>query len=238
MFQQQLDGFAQDQHNLRAHVSNLTRDYQALIGEVQNFRRTFASHDHLIQNLINVCARHERPPPGQSNNEEEAHQTQELQSLISAYNESARASHNQLDQISESRPSLVSGRLLSGNRPSPSPRIGEASIAQSQPEHQHFPQHERPQQQQQQQHIPRQQPIQQPQQPQGQTVPPGRSGGTQPNWSVRPKVLLVEDDPISRKLSSKFLEVLGCSIEVAEDGVNAVNKMNSEKFDLVFMVRL
>jgi hypothetical protein len=42
---------------------------------------------------------------------------------------------------------------------------------------------------------------------------------------------------VSRKLSSKFLQVFGCTIDVAVDGVVAVNKMmNLEKYDLVLMV--
>ncbi|KAH9173565.1 HSF-type DNA-binding-domain-containing protein [Lactarius sanguifluus] len=40
---------------------------------------------------------------------------------------------------------------------------------------------------------------------------------------------------VSRKLSSKFLQVFGCAIDVAVDGVGAVNKMNLEKYDLVLM---
>ena len=57
-----------------------------------------------------------------------------------------------------------------------------------------------------------------------------------PAWAVPPKVLLVDDDVISRKLSSKFLQIFGCAIDVAVDGVGAVNKMNLEKYDLVLMV--
>jgi osomolarity two-component system response regulator SKN7 len=48
---------------------------------------------------------------------------------------------------------------------------------------------------------------------------------------------LVDDDAVSRKLSSKFLQIFGCTIDVAVDGVGAVNKMNLEKYDLVLMVR-
>lgn len=58
-----------------------------------------------------------------------------------------------------------------------------------------------------------------------------------PGWAVPPRVLLVDDDAVSRKLSSKFLQVFGCTIDVAVDGVGAVNKMNLEKYDLVLMVR-
>ncbi|KAI0263425.1 HSF-type DNA-binding-domain-containing protein [Gloeopeniophorella convolvens] len=56
-----------------------------------------------------------------------------------------------------------------------------------------------------------------------------------PGWAVPPRVLLVEDDAVSRKLSSKFLQVFGCAFDVAVDGVGAVNKMNLEKYDLVLM---
>jgi len=58
-----------------------------------------------------------------------------------------------------------------------------------------------------------------------------------PGWAVPPRVLFVDDDIVSRKLGSKFLQVYGCTIDVAVDGVSAVNKMNLEKYDLVLMVR-
>ncbi|KAF8634539.1 hypothetical protein AX15_000837 [Amanita polypyramis BW_CC] len=56
-----------------------------------------------------------------------------------------------------------------------------------------------------------------------------------PGWAVPPRVLLVDDDAVTRKLSSRFLQVFGCTIDVAVDGVGAVNKMNLEKYDLVLM---
>ncbi|KAF8121711.1 HSF-type DNA-binding-domain-containing protein [Boletus edulis] len=56
-----------------------------------------------------------------------------------------------------------------------------------------------------------------------------------PGWAVPPRVLLVDDDAVSRRLSSKFLQVFGCAIDVAVDGVGAVAKMNLEKYDLVLM---
>jgi osomolarity two-component system response regulator SKN7 len=50
-------------------------------------------------------------------------------------------------------------------------------------------------------------------------------------------VLLVDDDEVNRRMSSKFLQVFGCTIDVAVDGVGAVERMNLEKYDLVLMVR-
>ena len=55
-------------------------------------------------------------------------------------------------------------------------------------------------------------------------------------WAVPPRVLLVDDDAVNRKLSSKFLEVFGCAIDTAVDGIGAVEKMNLERYDLVLMV--
>ncbi|KAI6009805.1 hypothetical protein EDC04DRAFT_2610534 [Pisolithus marmoratus] len=45
-----------------------------------------------------------------------------------------------------------------------------------------------------------------------------------PRWAVLPHIFPVDDDA-----------VLGCAINVAVDGVRAVNKMNLEKYDLVLM---
>lgn len=59
------------------------------------------------------------------------------------------------------------------------------------------------------------------------------AGGS--GWAVPPRVLLVEDDVVCRKLSSKFLQLFGCEIDTAVDGISAVSKMNSQKYDLVLM---
>ncbi|KAI0790678.1 hypothetical protein C8Q75DRAFT_760139 [Abortiporus biennis] len=56
-----------------------------------------------------------------------------------------------------------------------------------------------------------------------------------PAWAVPPRVLLVDDDAINRKKSSKFLQIFGCTIDVAVDGLGAVEQMNIEKYDLVLM---
>jgi hypothetical protein len=58
-----------------------------------------------------------------------------------------------------------------------------------------------------------------------------------PGWAVPPRVLLVEDDAVSRKLSSKFLQVLGVTTDIAIDGDAAVKQMCLERYDLVLMVR-
>jgi len=48
-------------------------------------------------------------------------------------------------------------------------------------------------------------------------------------WEAPPNVLIVDDDPISRKLVTKFLQLFGCLIDVAVDGVGAVRQMMDQK---------
>ncbi|KAG8896849.1 kinase-regulated stress-responsive transcription factor skn7, partial [Tulasnella sp. 408] len=71
--------------------------------------------------------------------------------------------------------------------------------------------------------------------------PPGsrlwtHKGTFTPAWVVPPRVLLVDDDQVNRRIFSKFLQVLGCSFDVAVDGIGAVNKVAQlEKYDLILM---
>ncbi|KAF8247699.1 hypothetical protein K440DRAFT_681743 [Wilcoxina mikolae CBS 423.85] len=71
---------------------------------------------------------------------------------------------------------------------------------------------------------------------------PGRSAPTRkrstpntPHWRQAPRVLLVEDDPTCRRIGSKFLSSAQCVVDVADDGLIAVNKMNRKTYDLVLM---
>lgn len=68
------------------------------------------------------------------------------------------------------------------------------------------------------------------------TPPEDSSERSNPSWSKPPRVLLVEDDDICRRLSTRFLLLLGCPFDVAEDGVAAVGKMSQQKYDIVLMV--
>ncbi|KAI9798801.1 MAG: hypothetical protein M1825_004974 [Sarcosagium campestre] len=57
-----------------------------------------------------------------------------------------------------------------------------------------------------------------------------------PGWIRAPQILLVEDDPLCRRIGGKFLYSFKCAIDSALDGLEAVNKMNAgSKYDLVLM---
>ncbi|CAG8954801.1 hypothetical protein HYFRA_00004726 [Hymenoscyphus fraxineus] len=60
----------------------------------------------------------------------------------------------------------------------------------------------------------------------------------EPIWGInKPRVLLVEDDKMCAKIGSKFLQMYECGVEIARDGLEAVNKMNNggDQFDLILM---
>ena len=49
------------------------------------------------------------------------------------------------------------------------------------------------------------------------------------------RVLLAEDNPVNQKVGVKLLEKLGCSVQTADNGREAVAKWSQEEYDVVFM---
>jgi two-component system, sensor histidine kinase len=49
------------------------------------------------------------------------------------------------------------------------------------------------------------------------------------------RVLLVEDNRINRLIAGELLEQIGVEVEFAEDGAEALEKLDAGKFDLVLM---
>ncbi|KAI0114234.1 HSF-type DNA-binding-domain-containing protein [Hypoxylon sp. NC0597] len=69
-------------------------------------------------------------------------------------------------------------------------------------------------------------------------TPPGAASQSSSPWgSKKPIVLLVEDDKTCSRIGSKFLAQYDCGVEVARDGLEAVNKVNAKQhyYDLIFM---
>ena len=54
---------------------------------------------------------------------------------------------------------------------------------------------------------------------------------------AKPLVLVVDDDDVSRSVTSKLLSRLGCRIEVSPTGEDAITKAGRGNFELVFMDR-
>ncbi|MEM7257830.1 MAG: response regulator, partial [Pseudomonadota bacterium] len=51
----------------------------------------------------------------------------------------------------------------------------------------------------------------------------------------KPQILLTEDNPINQEVASMMLENIGCDVEIAENGADAVEALKSREFDLVLM---
>ncbi|MEM9460720.1 MAG: response regulator [Myxococcota bacterium] len=56
-----------------------------------------------------------------------------------------------------------------------------------------------------------------------------------PTGSSRARVLVVEDNAINQKVARRMLERLGCRVDVAGDGEEALEMTNTAPYDLVFM---
>ena len=52
---------------------------------------------------------------------------------------------------------------------------------------------------------------------------------------LRGHVLLVEDNPVNRQVAQRILTLLGPSLELAENGKEALEKLDNSRFDLVLM---
>jgi signal transduction histidine kinase/CheY-like chemotaxis protein/ligand-binding sensor domain-containing protein len=66
------------------------------------------------------------------------------------------------------------------------------------------------------------------------STPPQISAPLPPAHHSR-RVLLVEDDAVNRLIASRLLESLGCTVDLAEDGAEAVRRTATVRYDLVFM---
>ncbi len=56
-----------------------------------------------------------------------------------------------------------------------------------------------------------------------------------PDRSAAPQVLMVEDNEVSRQVCETMLKRMGCRVDLAVDGVDAVAKAGQKHYDLIFM---
>ena len=49
------------------------------------------------------------------------------------------------------------------------------------------------------------------------------------------RVLLVEDNPINQKVATALLAKLNCQVDIANHGLEALARLNSRTYDLIFM---
>jgi CheY-like chemotaxis protein/HPt (histidine-containing phosphotransfer) domain-containing protein len=56
-----------------------------------------------------------------------------------------------------------------------------------------------------------------------------------PEQAFEARVLLAEDNPVNQEVAVAMLEALGCSVRIVGDGLEAVEAVAAEPFDLLFM---
>ncbi|KZV68092.1 CheY-like protein, partial [Peniophora sp. CONT] len=56
-----------------------------------------------------------------------------------------------------------------------------------------------------------------------------------PSWIVPSRVLLVDNDVTNRGISGQLLQLFGVSFDVAVDGLEAIQWLNGNMYDLVLM---
>ncbi|MCC6392226.1 MAG: response regulator [Bryobacterales bacterium] len=57
----------------------------------------------------------------------------------------------------------------------------------------------------------------------------------QPLWNRKALALVVEDNGVNQKLARRFLEKLGCEVELASNGEEALHLTGNRSFDIIFM---
>ncbi|MGE0441420.1 MAG: response regulator [Gemmatimonadales bacterium] len=57
----------------------------------------------------------------------------------------------------------------------------------------------------------------------------------EPAGAVRPRVLVVDDNPVNQRVAARLTQELGCTVEVAADGREAIARASGSRFDLILM---
>ncbi len=71
--------------------------------------------------------------------------------------------------------------------------------------------------------------------PTGSRAPFDSAKAAKPDAPHHPLVLVVDDDNISRSVSSQLLALLGCQVELAVNGPTAIERAGAQSFELIFM---
>ncbi|KAI6040574.1 HSF-type DNA-binding-domain-containing protein [Pisolithus marmoratus] len=214
-------------------VRGLERYYKDVLGEMVHFQRNLAQQDALMQSLVQYFLRSEGDP------------TTIARASLAQMNEMSRRAGAATDMASTTGTGSVNGSDMTSDIPDGNGSAdvdGVDGIGVCGGEG--FEKEESPGAEEVVQPTPTNPGVRESSSGTSGTASSSSGGGQKlrvrrstfvPGWAVPPRVLLVDDDAVSRRLSSKFLQVFGCAIDVAVDGVGAVNKMNLEKYDLVLM---
>ncbi|KAG1443797.1 hypothetical protein G6F56_010542 [Rhizopus delemar] len=220
--QKEISSMKETQKEMIDTVKSFDQKYNSILRNVEGFRKNMEEQDMLMKNIMGYMSKHK----------EQAVTDQGLTSIIHQYNDINSTGKIQLDKLSSAfSPGVTSPSSSSSSsptsRPSSSPpqkkrmlhatipsMLGSTDTSLSSIN-----------------------PADLMETPPISLIPvkSRKKRRLQPGWTVPPRVLLVDDDSIFRRLSTKLLQMAGCTIDVAVDGEEAVSKLGSERYDLVLM---
>jgi osomolarity two-component system response regulator SKN7 len=214
--QYQIDHVVKVQSEMAAYLNGMAKNYQMLVEEVLEFRKSMVQQDQVIRNLVEYLVGKEagdkRPMP------DEAADPNRLtaQKILSSYEAVHQKNLSHVTEIGK-RMEQVADLMSTG------PNNNTGLPGQLLPAAYDYGGYGMPN---------NLGPQAMPSPPAGKPSAPIQT----PNWVRPPKVLLVEDDPICRNLSAKLLQVFGCTYDVANDGQRAVDLMSvRNKYDMVLV---
>ncbi|CAG8473384.1 6960_t:CDS:10 [Acaulospora morrowiae] len=226
--QSQINHLTRLQANMDNHLHSLSDNYNSIVQELSSFQKSMAAQDQLMQNLVqylvsleekNCLSRDTINNQGNKSSDSKCISfapSEQAQKLINSYTEISRTSFEQINKISSRAQSIhqLASNAVEGN--AKTPETVKISLLETPIDYNGCSSSNSKD---------------------NRNV--GRSNIIRstfiPNWTVPPKVLLVDDDAVYQNIGSKLLKVFGCSIDIATDGLSAVGKMNIEKYDLVLM---
>ncbi|KAG0177753.1 kinase-regulated stress-responsive transcription factor skn7 [Apophysomyces sp. BC1034] len=256
---QQVEDLQQKQASMTTHMQSLSQNYGVVLENILKFRKNMSAQDGLMQNIIQYMIGQGEILRGREINDG-THPSMEppsdMQRILESYNDVARASDEKMNQIAKHVELL---QQLSDPAPSSDPSVKPPHLASSVPvapssntsspsssTHSTPPtamdtavnivpsdtpfsaQHDnsavvsfdQPK-------IPSTTAVIKQSAPKRQSLIPG--------WSVPPRVLLVDDDSLFRRFSTRLLQIVGCTIDVAVDGLEALDKLGTDRYDIVLM---
>lgn len=228
--QAQIDSLNTSHEHLRNVIERMETNHQSTLRELVAVQRTVAQQDVLIQTLLQHLLNSQAPslslPPMPSCEQQVYLPARHCTHTSAAFGENLYGLNNASPTMSKSS-TTSSNNIFNLSMPMDFSSPGEASIATMTPIH--SPTSEEP--------SPASHEADEVAALFDQLGSKGKHVAT-PVWSKAPRVLLVDDDAVSRTVSTRFLQDAGCAFEVANDGALAVEKLRSTKYDLVLMVSI
>ncbi|KAI9017867.1 hypothetical protein CLU79DRAFT_670688, partial [Phycomyces nitens] len=206
--QAQVDGLRKSQTDMELQMQQMNRADQQIADELAQFSKSMAAKDNLLQQFVKIDAENNHSPQRQSH-----HIPLNINSADNNNNNNSNSSN------SNSQPIYETYQEPLDTKPGPSKKRKDCGTYQG-PESAEKGRVEAT-----------------PVAMSPRSMNSGSATGkvALPGWTVSPRILLVDDDSVYRDISRKLLNTIGCTIDLAQDGLEALRKMGLEKYDLILM---